>query len=68
MDFVAGETYLTLMPGETLTCSDIGVFSDDNALEPDEVFGLELYTLFEPFPLPISTAEVTIVDDGCKCL
>ena len=56
------------MPGESLTCTDIGVFSDDNALEPDEVFGLELYTLFEPFPLPISTAEVTVVDDGCKCL
>ena len=56
------------MPGETLTCTDIEVFRDDIALEPDEVFGLELYTLFEPFPLPISTANVTVIDDECKYL
>ena len=65
-DYVGGEQFSFLSPGATERCINIGIIDDDTALEGNEVFNVELATVFFPVPIDISTAEVTIIDADCK--
>ena len=65
-DFVGGEQVSFLSPGDAERCISIGIIDDDTALEGNEVFNVELATVFFPVPIDISTAEVTIIDADCK--
>ena len=65
-DFVGGEQVSFLSPGDTERCINIGIINDDTALEGNEVFNVELATVFFPVPIDISTAEITIIDADCK--
>ena len=62
MDFVGGNSNGIILPGATQSCVNIEVLDDNTALEGNEVFSLELSTLFLPIPIDISTAKVTIID------
>lgn len=62
MDFVGGNFNGIILPGATQSCVNIEILDDNTALEGNEVFSLELSTLFLPIPIDISTAKVTIID------
>ena len=64
-DFAVVQQFDFLSPGATERCITIGIVDDSTALEGNEVFGVELETVFFPVPIDVSTAEVTIIDADC---